>query len=881
MDDTKNLSERRAKLSPEQRAKLQARLRGGEASANTPPTIPRRQSPDRVPLSLAQHGLWLTWQIDPASSAYNMPGALHLKGTLNREALESGLNALAERHEILRTVYSVGDGGVPVQNVLFDIRLPLPSIDLRTFPAGASRSEVHRHLRTFAAQPFNLEAEPPLRATLYQLSDDEHILALALHHIAGDGWSVRILIDEFLAFYEAHCAGRPAQLAPLPIQFSDFALWQREWMESEQGERQLEYWRSRLGNEHPPIALPLDRPRGISSASDEGRYVFRLSAELSESLRGLARRHGASLFMLMLALLKFLLYRISGQSDVRVGVPIANRQKAETHALIGYLLNMQVLRSRVDARRGFIDFLTQVRDTVLDAQAHPDLPFDLLVEALQPERQPGLHPLFQVKCTQQDELPATRSVAGLEVRVEGLSAGQAHFDLSLDFTDRPQGIQVVLAYAAELFDEPTIVRFAQAFEVLAEQVIAQPEGRLAALALPGPLAELQGPRTLFPRADVIELWADAVARAPQGVAVRCEDRCFTYAELDAHAERLAARLSVEGAGPEARVGIHAERSCEFVLGVLAALKAGVAYVPLDPQLPAERLAYQLADSGAQWLLAAQAPAWQPEVPVLALDFCSTDAPSVDLPRPHSQQAAYVIYTSGSTGQPKGVVVSRGALANYVQAVLARLDLPELAGNLAMVSTVAADLGHTSFFGALCSGRTLHLIDAERAFDPDRFAQYMAEQRIDVLKIVPSHLQALLQAADPAAVLPRQALVIGGEATHWPLLERVRELQPQCRVLNHYGPSESCVGALTQPAETANRSAATLPLGRPLANLQALVLDPELNPLPPGVAGELYLGGAGLARGYQGRAEQTAERFVANPFKPGERLYRTGDRVKLL
>ncbi|NHN76929.1 amino acid adenylation domain-containing protein [Azotobacter chroococcum] len=878
--DDQQIARRFAALTPEARRGFLAKLEAAGLSFAELPIVPAERG-GPLPLSYAQRSLWLTWRLDPASPAYNMPGALQLRGVLDVSALEAALQALVERHEVLRTTYPAGDGGEPEQRILDRVAIAVPLTDLRHMPAGARPDEARRLQQAFAQTPFQLDGEPPLRAALWRLADDEHILGLSLHHIAGDGGSIQVLVEELFALYEAACAGRPAPLAPLPIQFADHALWQRNWFEAGERERQLAYWCARLGSEHPPAALPLDRPRGLSPDDREGRHDLRLPAALSDGLRTLARTHNASLFMVMLALLKLTLYRFGGQNDLRVGAPIANRQRTETRGLIGYLTNVQVLRTRLEPTGSFLGLLAAVRETVLDAQAHPDLPFDLLVEALQPERQAGLHPLFQVKCTQQDALPATRSVAGLEVGVEGLSGGHAHFDLSLDFTDRPRGIQAVLAYAAALFDASTVARFAQAFQVLAEQVVARPDGRLAELALPGPLAELHGPRTRFPRADVLELWADAVARAPQGVAVRSEERCFTYAELDAHAGRLAARLIAEGAGPETRVGIHAERSCEFVLGVLAALKAGAAYVPLDPQLPAERLAYQLADSGVRWLLAAREPAWQPAVPVLELGFQAAPGAPVALPGAHPQQAAYVIYTSGSTGQPKGVVVSRGALANYVQAVLARLDLPELAGSMAMVSTVAADLGHTSFFGALCSGRTLHLIDAGRAFDPDRFGRYMSEQRIDVLKIVPSHLQALLQAADPAAVLPRHALVVGGEATHWPLLERVRELQPQCRVLNHYGPTETTVGVLAQPAESARRSAATLPLGRPLANIRALVLDPELNPVPQGVAGELYLGGAGVARSYQGRAAQTAERFVASPFAAGERLYRTGDRVRLL
>ncbi|MGC4060231.1 MAG: amino acid adenylation domain-containing protein [Aquabacterium sp.] len=392
-------------------------------------------------------------------------------------------------------------------------------------------------------------------------------------------------------------------------------------------------------------------------------------------------------------------------------------------------------------------------------------------------------------------------------------------------------------------------------------------------------------------ASVVEAFASHVRRVPQAPAVRDETTAWTYAQLHAASDKLARVLVTAGVGPDVRVGLHAERSCAFVLGLLAVLKAGGAYVPLDPQLPADRLAYQLDNSGARLVLSTKPStlAVSKTLPVieLGIDQFDHDGHGSDLavlsdesewPQPLPQQAAYVIYTSGSTGQPKGVVVTHGALANYVQGVLSRLGLPSEAASMAMVSTVAADLGNTTLFGALCAGRQLHLISAERAFDPDRFGDYMREHAIDVLKIVPSHLQALMQAARPQDVLPRHTLIVGGEATGWALLDQIHMLKPTCRVINHYGPTETTVGVLTQAADTAWRQAPALPIGQPLPGSTVHVLDDSLNPVPSGVAGELYLGGAGLARGYQARAALTAERFVPSPFAVGERLYRSGDRV---
>ncbi|MBO1013728.1 amino acid adenylation domain-containing protein [Achromobacter sp. SD115] len=885
--DEKSLARRFAALPPQARRSFLAKLREAGLSFTELPIVPADRN-DPIPVSHAQRSLWLTWQLDPASPAYNMPGLLRLNGTLRTGALLVALRSLVERHETLRTVFRVTENGEPVQVILPVDAVRPEVVDLRSQASPADGDELHRLQHAFARMPFGLDAEPPVRFTLWQVGESEHVLGIVLHHISGDGASVGILIDELLNLYQDECVPQLKGMEPLPVQFSDYVVWQRNWFETGEMDRQLAYWQTRLGSEHPPLELPFDRLRGTVNDSVEGRYGFSLSAELSKTLRILARANSASLFMVMLALFKLMLCRLSGQGDIRVGAPIANRQRAETRGMLAYLTNVLVLRTEVDTCSSFVDLLARVRETVLDAHAHPDVPFDLLVESLQPERQAGVHPLFQVKCTQQDDVPLLRNLPGLEVRVEVMSAGSAHFDLSLDFTDRADRIDLVLSYATSLFDAGTIAGFSATFQDFAAQVTAQPYAPLVA-ELQGPLSERIGSAVIFPHADVLDGWDLAVAGDPRRTAVRDEAMTMTYGEVDAKANQLAAHLVSRGVGAETRVGLHADRSCAFVLGVLAVLKAGGAYVPLDPRLPVDRLAFQLGDSGARWLLSDQEAPWSVGIPVIPLSANGAAAADgsentehvAPLRRPvHPEQTAYLIYTSGSTGRPKGVAVGRGALANYVQAVLARLDLPDSARNIAMVSTVAADLGHTSFFGALCSGRTLHLVDADRAFDPDRFALYMAAQRVDVLKIVPGHLQALLQAGRPADVLPTHALIVGGEATHWPLLTRIQDLKPLCRVFNHYGPTETTVGALVQPASNALR-AATLPLGHPLANLQAMALDAGLNLVPPGMTGELYLGGAGVARGYERRPGLTAERFVAHPRLPGERLYRTGDRVRLL
>ncbi|MCO4240320.1 condensation domain-containing protein, partial [Acidovorax facilis] len=673
-----DLDSRRARLSSVQRAELQRRLSGAGSAQTSEVSIPSCRRSERIPLSYAQRSLWLTWRLDPTSPAYNMAGGLSLKGSLDTRALGDALDGLVRRHEILRTAYPAGDDGEPFQHILDAATVGLRHFDLTSVPRDAVRDEVRRLLGLFAEESFSLEEEVPFRAALYRLSDDEHFLGLSLHHIAGDGWSIGILIEELFSLYEALKTKSPPQLPPMPIQFADYAVWQREWFDAGERDRQMDYWRSRLGTEHPVIELPLKQPRGAVVQPREARHVFQLSREISDRLRDLGRSRGGSLYMVMLSLLKLTLYRFSGAHDLRVGAPVANRQKAETHGLIGYLLNLLVLRTRMHPTQSFADLLDEVRKTVLDAQAHQDLPFDLLVEALQAERAAGIHPLFQVKCTQQEDVSRTRSLADLDVGIEPISSGRVHFDLSLDFTDQETGIRCVLIYADALFDEAVIRGIATALEEFAEQVVLFPGRAIAELSLPARSSGGgSGPSCTFEANDVLQMWARAVVRNATEVAVRDEIMALSYAALDQHSDRLAQTLIERGVGCDDRVGLFAERSCEFVVGVLAVLKAGGAYVPLDPAFPAERLAYQVRDSGAVLMLSSGEQGWNPGIPVLQLDLAEPPVQVAPLPVPptHPAQAAYVIYTSGSTGQPKGVVISRGALANYVQAVLERVDLP--------------------------------------------------------------------------------------------------------------------------------------------------------------------------------------------------------------
>ena len=873
--DAQQIARRFAALAPDRRRAFLARLAEHGVDFATLPIVPVERGGD-LPLSHAQRGLWLTWQRDPASPAYTMAGILSLSGDLDAAALQAAAGDLVVRHEALRTTFGIDAEGRPMQRFHAELAPPFAVRDLRA--AGESDA----FAEALARQPFDLEAGPLLRFELHALGDREHRLVLALHHIVADGWSIGLIMRDLAALYAARRDGKSAGLPPLALHYADYAAWQRSWLEAGEEARQLDAWRAALGDSHPPLDLPFDRPRPAERSDTGAAHHFRLSKPVSDGLRALARGRNASTFMAMLALFKLLLARNGGGDDIRISAPLAHRGRAETHPMIGYFTNVAVLRTVIDQRRDFAALLDQVREGLLAAETRIDVPFDMVVEALAPPRQAGVNPLFQVKCTEQDGSPGDGTFAGLAMTLRGLAGGAAHFDLSLDFTDRAEGIDILIAYTTDVFDAATIERLAADFSVLAEAAVAAPKRRLADLApVPAPDSAF-GPASAEPPADLVAAWRAQAAARPEAVAIRHEERSCTRAQLDQASDRLARRLVARGVRPEDRVALQMGRTPEWVLGLLGVLKAGAAYLPLDPAAPAERRAELVSDSGARWLLvdAETSDGFGCEVLRLSLDD-EADEASVALPEPASDQAGCLIYTSGSTGKPKGVVVTRGGIADYARGVLQVLGLPEGA-RMAMVSTVAADLGNTVLYGALYSGGELHLIDPARAFDPDRFAEYMAAQRIEVLKIVPSHLQALLQARRPQDALPAHTLVLGGEASGWPLLDRIRELAPGCRVVNHYGPTEATVGALCQPAEQAWRAAGTLPIGRPLPDAAAHVLDDHLNPVPAGAAGQLYLGGPGVARGYLGRPDLTAERFVPDPFgAPGARLYGTGDRVRRL
>ncbi|MDE1165520.1 MAG: amino acid adenylation domain-containing protein [Pseudomonas sp.] len=869
-EDSLKLARRFIELPPEKRRVFLAALQQEGVDFAVFPIPANVVGSDRDGLSYAQRRMAFLWQLDPAGAAYNLPMAVRLNGALDGDALQAAFDQLVARHESLRTRLRL-DGEQWLQEVLASQAVPIVQHDLSA-QADAEREAQVMALATAEAQaPFDLQQGPLLRVQLFKLQAQEHVLLLTLHHIVADGWSLNVLIDEFVRLYDAACNGAQAELAALPIQYRDYALWQRSWLEAGEQARQLAYWSNQLGDDHTPLELPLDRPRSQTQSLRGARVEVQVAPALAEQLSALAKAHGATLFMVLLASFKLLLQRYSGQRAIRVGVPVANRHRAEVEGLIGCFINTQVLHTEIDPLIDVSELLRRVKHTALGAQAHQDLPFERLVEALELDRSAGHNPLFQVLFNHQASIADAGQIrlgSGLTLEKLALDKHSARLDLALDTYESGGRLHAVFTYALDLFDRPTIDALGQHWLQLLEGLVSVAHGPVAELALEQPV-----PARVPTAPDnacihhLIE--AAAAGNAHQIAAVSAGDQ-ISYERLEVRANGLAQALLDAGVQRDERVGVVADRSIEMLVGIVAVLKAGAAYLPLDPDQPQARLEFMLADSQVKRVLGR---AGQLRLPAgtawvdLDGDHREAAAPRVPV---SADNLAYVIYTSGTTGTPKGVAISHGALVNYVRGVSTRIDVNALQ-TLAMVTTPAADLGHTVFYGALCAGKTLHMLAKDVVLDAEAFAGYLRQHAIDALKIVPSHLQAMLAAG--ADALPRRCLIVGGEACTPALLERLATLAPGLRVINHYGPTETTVGVLTHALQRQPV------LGRALDNIHACVLDTCLQPVPGCARGELYLAGAGLARGYLGRPGLTAERFVPDPSGQGTRMYRSGDWVR--
>jgi amino acid adenylation domain-containing protein len=852
-------------------AVLAARPRGSEA-----------------PLSFAQERLWFLDRLEGGSAAYNIPMVFVLHGGLKPAALAAALGEVVRRHEVLRTVFVEAGGGVPIQRIEPFAPRPLPLVDVSIRAEEAGRVE-----SALARMPFDLARGPLMRAVLLRLGGEEHRLFLCFHHAVFDGWSADVLVRELAAAYRAFAAGRAPELPRLPVQYADYAVWQRRRLTGEVLERELGWWRERLAGAATVLELPADRPRPARRSFRGVHHREVIPADLAARLGALGHAAGASLFMVLLAGWQALLSRLAdvpGAGDSLTGTPIANRRSVETEGLIGLFVNTLALRADLSDSPSFEAHLERTRDVLLGAFEHQELPFERLVEELAPERDLSRSPLIQTLLVFAG--PAGKPVEmapGLVLEQRGMGTGTAKMDVTLFLGETADGgLDVTWEGAADLFDAATLSRFSGWFKRLLAAAAARPVDRVADLSLldeaeRGRIAAWSGSLEERTPPSILERFASWAARIPDAPAVVGEGTSISWRELDARSAHLARRLRRLGAGPEARVAVCLDRSPGMVVAILGAMRSGAAYVPLDPDQPAGRRRRILEDAGALALVTAGELAMDLDgVPRVRLESVRAELDGDIVDRPEPSSLAYVLYTSGSTGEPKGVGVEHRHLAGYVDAVLERLQVPARS-SFAVVTTFAADLGHTSVFGALASGGTLHVVARELSADPVRLALRFEARPVDVLKIVPSHLAALLAAAPrPERVLPRKCLVVGGEASSWDLVRRVREVAPDCRIVNHYGPTETTVGVLTYGVVEPEGD--KVPLGRPLRGTVVRLLDRGMRPVPPGLPGELWIGGAQVARGYLGRLgrpDLTAERFLPDPDLAGGRLYRTGDRTRWL
>ncbi|WP_437613917.1 amino acid adenylation domain-containing protein [Sorangium sp. So ce834] len=862
-------------------AHVERQARGGARPAPRPLSPAPREG--EAPLSFAQQRLWFLDQLEPASATYNMPAALRLRGALDPQALERAIAEVVRRHEVLRAALHAVDGR-PVQRFHGAPEAwPLPLVDLSGLPAPEREASARRRASEEAARPFDLSQGPLLRAALFRLAPDDHVLLVTLHHIASDGWSLGVLADELTAAYEAFARKEEPRLRPLPIQYADYAAWQRQELTQDVLEAEREVWRRRLDGA-PPLELPTDRPRPAARSSRGRTHRFELPRDLTAALRRRSQELGATLFMTLLAAFEALLHRYSGQEDFCVGTPVAGRGRTELEPLIGLFVNTLVLRARLDGDPSFEELVGRVKADALEAYAHQDLPFEIVVDALAVERDLSRNPLFQVMFALQNVPPPALSLPGVEVSPVELDVEQARFDLTLFLTESGDVIEGALEFDLDLFDPATVARLAGHYETILRAAAEAPSARVGELPLLTP-AERNEVLVSWnatsapppPAACLHELFDAQAARSPDAVAVVSDDGELTYGELRRRADALARRLRALGVRPEVRVGLCVRRTLDMVVALWAIFKAGGVHVPLDPGYPRQRLAVILEDAAAHLLVTERAlsglvPAGSSEV--LLLDKIAAGAGDeagalIDAGRP--EQAAYLIYTSGSTGRPKAVVIEhRQAVALAWWARRAFSD-EELAGVLASTST-CFDLSVFELIVPLCWGGKVVLADSALELPALQHGR-----EVTLLNTVPSAAAALLAASGiPASV---RTVCLAGEPLRASLARDVLALPHVERLLNLYGPSET-----TTYSTGATVTAEARPtIGRPIDHTQVYVLDARRQPVPVGVAGEIYIAGAGVARGYLGRDELTAERFVPCPLDEarGARMYRTGDRARWL
>ncbi|TFI51134.1 non-ribosomal peptide synthetase [Mastigocladus laminosus UU774] len=839
---------------------------------------------DVYPLSFAQLRLWFIDQLEKGNPAYNIAFAVHLKGMLQVKLLEQSLNEIVQRHEVLRTTFSTAESR-PIQVISPSLTLSLPTVDCQKLPDFEREYEMRRLATQESQQPFDLTQGPLLRAKLVRLDQQEHMLFLTMHHIIFDRWSAEVLIQEMAALYQTFLTESPSPFPDLPIQYKDFACWQQQWLQGEILQTQLTYWKQQLDGAPAVLQLPTDHQRPAVQTYRGTRQSLELPKTVAEALKTLSQKEGVTLFMLLLAAFKTFLYRYTGQDDISVGSPIANRNRSELKWLMGFFVNTLVLRTNLSGNPSFRELLHRVRQVALEAYAHQDLPFEQLVEALQPERDVSYTPLFQVLFTIENALQLPE-IPGLNLNLLEVESPTAQFDLSLSMKITDQGLVASLEYNTDLFDAATITRMLKNFQTLLEGIVANPQQRISELPLLNQteqhqlLVEWNDTQTEYAQDKCIHhLFEAQVEKTPDDLALVFENQHLTYRELNNKANQLAQYLRTLGVKPEVLVAICMERSLEMIVGILGILKAGGAYVPLDPVYPQERLAFMLSDSQAPVLLTQQkllSRLTEHKMRVVCLD---TDWKVISQERKENlidntlaSNLAYVIYTSGSTGQPKGVLVAHQGLCNLVAAQIKTLDLQPNSRFLQIIS-LSFDAATSHIFLTLCSGATLCLANKDFVISISELFELLHSQAITHVAIPVSLLEVL-----PVEEFPTLRIIItGGEAC---FTETVTKWAQGRRFFYEYGLTETTVCSTV--AELTNYRGQPH-IGRPIANTQIYLLDHHLQLVPIGVPGELCISGLGLARGYLNHPGLTKEKFIPNPFsdEAGAHLYKTGDLARYL
>ncbi|MCF2150076.1 amino acid adenylation domain-containing protein [Desmonostoc muscorum LEGE 12446] len=876
------------------KAELILLLHKKKADTDTDLPLIKAERPQNLPLSFAQEQLWLLNQLEPDNPSYNEQAALKLHGKLNVVALEQSLNKIIDRHEALRTNFRTINEQ-PVQIITDSLTLSVPIVDLSELPESEREIACQKLATTEANRPFDLASSSLIRASVVKLTELEHALVLTIHHIVVDGWSIGVLMRELATIYSGLCNNLSPELPELPIQYADFTIWQRQWLQTEVLQTQLDYWKQLLKNAPTLLELPTDRPRpAIQTFRGEIQYG-KFSVELSEALANFTRQEGATLFMTLFAAYVTLLYRYTGSDDIVVGTPIANRDRLELEGLIGFFVNTLVLRTDLSGNPSFQQLLSRVRQVTLQAYVHPDLPFEELVKALQPQRDLSYTPLFQVMFVLQNAPMSEIELAGLTISSLPAQSATAKFDLTLSMQNTATGLVSVWQYNADLFDASTIERMRGHFQTLLEGIVANPIEQISQLPL---LTEVEQQQLLlkwndtgvdYPQDKCIhQLFEEQVERTPDAVAVVYENQHLTYHQLNCRANQLAHYLKSLGVKADVLVGICVERSLEMVVGLLGILKAGGAYLPLASDYPTERLRLMLEDAQVSVLLTQQKlldrlPEHTAQRICLDTDWQLISQLSQDNLITETQAAnlAYVIYTSGSTGQPKGVLIAHQGLLNLVFWHQRTFKITTLDKATQLAGT-AFDAAVWELWPYLTAGASIYLVKPEILLSPVDLQDWLQSKKITISFLPTPMAEQLLSLEWPESTTLRTMLTGGDKLHRYP-----SGLVP-FQVVNNYGPTENTVvatsGLVVSNGQDNNISPS---IGRPIANVEIYILDSDLQPVPVGVPGELHIGGAGLAKGYLNRPELTQEKFIPNPFDKSKvkgqksKLYKTGDLARYL